>query len=170
MTKYIDRESYENYPCASEVYKQDDRKITRLLFEYCRLYAEKYYNTTITISKFIEFFMNSHLRFFMDIGFPKLFGQSAVDNFKLLVDTELDSDLTQLYDKEIGDDYGYYSDYELYWIGEMYVHVHFKTKKRMAEIYKIIPLETMREIYITGHQLTFAQTYERWKDLFEQIT
>lgn len=144
-----------------DLYYVDDKKRVAILFEHCNEFALKYYDRELTKAFFIERFMNSEFRSVMDLGHPAYHSQAAEDTFKEFV--EVEGGIVPFYRYNDTNDYAYH---ELFWIGQMYSYAHFKTRKSSRFLWSRLPLREMRHYYVTGHQMSLPNAFERIKDAF----
>lgn len=139
-----------------QVYKNDDCEIMAHMFEASDAYAKRYFNKHIDRSLFVKMFAKSKTRYGMDNNHTKYFGQSADDTFQSYVTDELQGDLDLLTSK--GDDT--FKPYELWWIGLMYTNLAYTLQKNFCKVFELIPLETMRHFYVTGHEVSEKQALD----------
>lgn len=141
-----------------------DMKRMGYLFEYCDRMAERLYGFRLSKEKFVKVFMTSGVRASMDnFECARFFTGPARVAFKNLVD--VDYSIIELAEGEEND---YYAPLELFWIGQAYTYIHHKSGISSECLYEMFPLETMRDYYITGHQLSFSGFYERMKWMLEE--
>ena len=76
---------------VGDLYIQDEFDNIGSLFEKCSQLAKKDYGVQISRSKFIETFMNSHIRKLLDEWHPKLISQAATDTFRAFVEVDLNN-------------------------------------------------------------------------------
>lgn len=143
------------------LYYADDKKRLAILFEHCGEFALQYYGKKLTVALFVERFMTSEFRSIMDLGHPAYHSQAAVDTFREFVAVE--GGIDQFYQYDDSGDYVYH---ELFWVGQMYAYAHFKTRKSSRFLWHRLPLSSMRYYYVTGHQISLANAFDRIKDAF----
>lgn len=146
------------YECADRCYFRDDMRRMGFMFERCSQFAREAFGIEINEIDFLNKFMRSEIRWDMDQGFPKLFGQSSYDTFCLYVEYELYGDYSPLVGKS---EFEYFAEYELWWMGQMYVYAHFETGLPMRVLVENFPLDDMRRFYPAGHQLSFRNAFLR---------
>lgn len=148
-------DTLEDLRAYAKVWGVYEKRYMGFLFENCELYATRNYGVEIVQSKFIDGFMNCYLRELMDGFLPRLLSQAASDTFDAYVDYCLEGDFSSIRGKKEE-----YCHAELSWIGQMYAYAHCMTLAPAKEIYKIVGLETMRKIYITGHTVSWSKAFE----------
>lgn len=146
----------------STLYMKDDMRAMGHLFEKSNIYAKEEFGVEIDRGLFAERFLNSETRELMEDGHPRLESQASQDTFDWYVEEEKLDMQTFVTGKE--DDF---HDLEMFWIGQMYSYLLFKTQLSSKEIYKIISFEDMRHYYICGHEMSYQGIYEKLQDLFE---
>lgn len=138
------------------------------LFEYCDKLAESKYGFRLSKGKFVRVFMNSGVRASMDnFRCSRFFVEPMEFIFKNFIEVDLRGDFSPLELAE-GEENDYYAHLELFWIGQAYTYIHHKSGISSECLYEMFPLETMRDYYITGHQLSFYGFYERMKWMLEE--
>lgn len=149
---------------TKDLYAKDDLRVMGHLFEFSDRYAMREFSQVISRVKFIDVFMNSFIRTQMDIYHPRPMGQAAVDTFKDFVEWDLKGNFESiLLDKDEADGF---NEMGFFWIGQMYAYIRYKTDIPCSEIYKKLDLDTMCNIYIWGHQMSFGGAYRRMCELY----
>lgn len=162
MSKSFDiPDNYINGTYIGDLYVHEEMESMGSLFENCAIFIYKYFNVNISKLKFVETFMTSHIRKLMDEWHPRLMSQYSSDTIKAFVEVDLNN---KDFHKIQGEDYEYYHENELRWIGMMYAYMRNEEKISSVELYKKYDLEFMRHFYVWGHQMSFSGAYNRLKN------
>lgn len=145
-----------------EFWLSNDMQILGLILENSAVYARECYSFEGNFDRlnFACDFLNSELRKLMDLGHPKYLSQASIETFSSFVDVDCLGDLSKYCTDEIDTLF----ENQLDWAGRMYAFIHYQKDILTKELLKVIPLEQMLHMYITGHQMTFTTFYERIKD------
>lgn len=143
---------------------RSDMNSLAALFEYSDVYARRKYNFIGKFDKilFVEVFMNSRLRELMEVGHPTLLSEASIDTFEKFIDVDCDGSLKQF--RTIERLPSLHKD-QLFWVGEAYAYIHYYADLPSKIIVQHLPIEYMLQQYITGHQVSFANFFERIKPI-----
>lgn len=136
------------------------------IFEYCNKYCKQLYNVDIDKLRLLEVFMNSRFRHEMETGHPRMLSQSAIDSIKMFVNVDCCDDIKQ-FEKSDSTNNKFMHN-QLYWVGWMYVYLHFKEDILSTDLIKLLPLELMIEHYYLGHEMSKETYYEHIKHIFHE--
>jgi hypothetical protein len=150
--------------CYTDTWLWLDMDNMGYLFEYCDDMFHKAFNVWIDRTKFIKKFLVSDCRKAIDVGNGALVAGPALDIVYKYARVDLGLDFTDILENPDGLEFAY-NDFQLFWVGQAYVYLHFRLDMYTEDVVKVIPFEEMLEFYWTGHQLGWAGFYDRvkWK-------
>lgn len=156
------------YSKKIELFFDDEMDRMGYLFEYCDSLAESEYGFRLSKENFVRVFMNSGVRASMDnLDCVRLLIEPLEYIFKNFIEVDLKGDYSSIELAE-GEENDYYAHLELFWIGQAYTYIHHKSGISSECLYEMFTLETMRDYYITGHQLSFSGFYNKMKWMLEE--
>lgn len=149
---------YKKLCYREDLYLDDDIRVKAEVLECCVEWSQHLYGVQLDIYKFVDKFMHSHCVYCLDVGHPYLHGANSIDTFKSFIEIDCKGDIQQFSGGIHGCAYR-----EFYWIGMMYAFIHYKTRIISSQIYDKLPIETMRQMYDCGHQLSEEHAFDKLK-------
>lgn len=142
----------------------EDMDTMGIIFERSEYIAQKYHGFEGAFDRlrFAEDFMNSNLRAVMEVGHPGLLSEAVQDVFERYVNVDCRGSLERYKATEEPPEL---HEYQLYWVGQAYAFIHYEADITSRELLKKLPLKEMLHYYITGHQSTYENFYDRIKEL-----
>lgn len=142
----------------------EDMDSMGILFEWSDCIAQEHHGFTGVFDRLrlAEDFMNSRLRSVMERGHPGLLSESVEDLFERYVNVDCNGDLSRYRATE---EPPKLHEYQMYWVGQAYAYIHYEADMPSCELIKKLPLKDMLHFYITGHQSTFENFYDRIKEV-----
>lgn len=159
----------EEIGCYENYWLDKDMENMGYLFEYCEKYCRQLYDNNIKLDKikFLTNFMKSDIRKLMDIGWPNLISQAAIDSCRKFIEVDNQGSLEEyrlLPDKKQVK----YKHSQLYWVGWIYAYIHFTSKKLSKDIVEKLPIKEMLIDYKCGHEMSKEVYYDKIKWIFEK--
>ena len=135
-----------------------------ILFENCEdafKIVTKNDSNKLNIVKFINLFMQSKTRMAMENGSPKMLSSNYCRLMTYVIEIDLNNNwkILKLKTNETNDIY----KNSLYWVGQTYSYISCRSLIPFRFIHKLLTLEDMEKLFITGHQLSFEGFYDRIK-------
>ena len=156
----------EKKNCYDSFYLSFDKDHTGFLLEYSNSLAHKLYGVDkdkFSRLEFAKFYLQSEMREWQDAGHAKYIGCASRDLMTDLIARDLDNNISCFLTNV--EDMAYPNQY--YWVGRMYVYLHWQVDTTTKAIFNKISVEEMLSYYDTGHQLGDLAFWEKIKWKFE---
>ncbi len=145
----------------NRLYLWDDMQKMGYMFDNCKKMIDNLFGVEVDEIKFLTAYMGSLNREAMEQGEPRLCSQATETTLEMFVNINLKGDLGPF----IGSTDYDFEDKQMYWVGYMYAYLHYHEDIKSRDLVKILPIEDMLHLYITGHQMSESAVYNRikWK-------
>jgi len=149
--------------CYDEFWLPYDMQKMGYIFEECEAYVKEICGVDIDKVKFLTAFMKSGIRRVMESGHACLISQSSYDTIEQYIEVDCNGDVSQWRGIPLELDYNHW-----YWVGHTYSYVHFRSKMLSADLVDRLPIETLLNGYIWGHQMGEEAHYQRVLEMFKE--
>lgn len=141
--------------CYDSFYLYEDMENMGFLFEYGGRYGLKLFGVKIHPIDFINAFMISTCRRTMECGNTTMLCEAAEDTFERFIRVDCAGDIQQFV-RPLKQ--GFY-DNQLYWCGEMYAYMHFRSKLSSRKLIERFPIRELLLDYTCGHEMSEEAYY-----------
>ncbi len=143
-------------------WQEYDMDKTGHFFEECADVVLDNYDIHINIERFLEFYLKSDMRNLIDIHHPFLSTRSNKENIDSLIKVDMYGRLADEMRSDVSQR-DMYRDNELYWMGWFFIYCLYQNPKieNSRELIKVLPIDKLRELYPTFHEMDVRNCYER---------